>query len=403
MKNVFQWAIAASLILMLGCCTNPKKKQTFSVEQAKQALDTAMVQYEFMYNSISDRGKYPTSTHEDGRTRWTPPTGWTSGFFPGSLWYLYDYSGQEKFKEMAEITNAALDTIKTYTGTHDIGFMLYCSFGNGLRLTGNEAYKEILKTGAKTLANRYSPVTKTTLSWSWGARMGWQFPVIIDNMMNLELLFWAAKETGNKELYDIATTHANTTIKNHYRDDFSCYHVVDYDTINGSIRWRGTFQGASDSSAWARGQSWGLYGYTLVYRETKDPKYLEQAENIAGFILNHPNLPKDMIPYWDFNAPSIPDAERDASAAALMASCFLELSQYVEEPNKTAYYSAAEKILATLSSEEYLAKTGDNNYFILKHSVGFHPRGLEIDSPINYTDYYYIEALLRYIALNKEL
>lgn len=399
MKNIFNAAILAFSLFIIGCST--PQKQVFTVEQAKQALDTALVQYELMYNSITDRSMFPTSTHKNGTTRMTPAKGWTSGFFPGSLWYLYDYSDQDKFKEMAITTNAALDTIKTYTGTHDIGFMLYCSFGNGLRLTGSEEYKEILKIGAKTLASRYNPITKTTLSWSWGARMGWQFPVIIDNMMNLELLYWAAKETGDQQLYDIATNHATTTIQNHYRKDYSCYHVVDYDTISGDIRWRGTFQGASDSSAWSRGQSWGLYGYTLVYRETKDPKFLQQAENIAAFILNHPNLPEDLIPYWDYNAPGIPDTERDASAAALMASAFLELSQYVEEPNKRTYYSAAEKILANLSSEEYLAKVGENNLFILKHSVGFHPRGLEVNSPINYADYYYIEALLRYIALNK--
>jgi uncharacterized protein YyaL (SSP411 family) len=218
-------------------------------------------------------------------------------------------------------------------------------------------------------------------------------------MMNLELLFWAAKQTNDKRLYNIAITHADNTIKHHYRDDYSSYHVVCYDA-DGKIFRKKTAQGAHDTSAWARGQAWGLYGYVLMYRETKDKKYLKQAEEIAKFLMNHPNLPADKIPYWDYNAPLIPNEERDASSAAITASALLELSSY-SEPMKDKYFSFAESILQRLSSDEYLAKEG-NNDFILKHSVGHKPAKSEVNTPIIYADYYYLEALLRYKKLNSK-
>lgn len=393
----------AGLIILgvLGAC-DQKQEQVFSVEQAKTALDVAVVQCDSMFTSLEDKAMYPTSIRPDGKTWIVNPRNWTSGFFPGSLWYVYEYTKNERHKEMAETSTIGLDTIKTYTGTHDLGFMINCSFGNGLRIAKVDGYQEIMLTGSKTLASRYDSLIKATLSWSWGERMGWQFPVIIDNMMNLELLFWASKVSGDPYYYNVAVNHATTTMEHHYRDDYSCYHVVDYDTITGKPRWKGTHQGANDSSAWSRGQSWGLYGYTLVYRETKDEKFLNQALKIADYILNHPNLPEDLVPYWDYNAPNIPNEERDASAATLMASAFLELSQYTEGAESEKFFTLGEKLLASLSSPEYLAEPGTNNYFVLKHSVGFKPKGLQIDVPINYTDYYYIEALLRYIELKSK-
>jgi len=269
--------------------------------------------------------------------------------------------------------------------------MLYCSFGNGLHLTNDPAYKAILIQGAKSLCTRFSPKAGVIKSWDHGKD---KFPVIIDNMMNLEFLFWTTKVTGDSSFYKIAVTHANTTMKNHFRPDNSSYHVLHYDTATGNVINKVTAQGYANESAWARGQAWGLYGYTMTYRETKDKKYLDQAVKIAEFFLNHPNLPKDKVPYWDFNAPDIPNTQRDASAAAIAASGLLELGGYVK--NGTKYIQAAEEMLISLSSPAYLAKLNTNQNFILMHSVGHKPAKSEIDVPITYADYYYVEALLRY-------
>ena len=214
--------------------------------------------------------------------------------------------------------------------------------------------------------------------------------------MNLELLTWATKITGDSSYYKVAVNHANTTIKNHYRPDNSSYHVVDYDTLTGKVLARQTAQGASDSSAWSRGQAWGLYGYTMMYRETGIKTYLEQAQKIAAFMLNHPNLPKDKIPYWDYNAPGIPDALRDASAAAIMSSALLELSTFTDGKDKDKYISAATAILKTLGTAGYKAPAGKNGGYILMHSVGHFPQGSEVDVPLTYADYYFIEVLWRY-------
>jgi unsaturated chondroitin disaccharide hydrolase len=231
-------------------------------------------------------------------------------------------------------------------------------------------------------------------SWDHGK---WQFPVIIDNMMNLELLFWATKISGDSSFYKIAVSHANTTLKNHFRPDNSSYHVLNYDTLTGDVIEKITAQGYANESAWARGQAWGMYGYTVAYRETKDKRYLDQAVKIADFFLKHPNLPKDKVPYWDFNAPNIPNEERDASAAAIMASGLLELSMHA---NRKDFKTSAEEILKSLSTPTYLAPTGSNHDFILMHSVGHKPAKSEIDVPIIYADYYYIEGLLRYRNMN---
>ncbi|MFC1765985.1 glycoside hydrolase family 88 protein [Planctomycetota bacterium] len=385
---------------LFGCAQQPAKR--FTVQRAQENLNFSMVQYEAMHQGFSDRANYPNCILPDGTTRYIRARDWTSGFYPGSLWYLYEYSGDDKFKKMAMESNAALEEIKTYGGTHDLGFMLYGSFGHGLRLAQVPGYRDILVQGARTLATRYNPTVGCTLSWSWGASRGWEFPVIIDNMMNLEYLFWAARETGEDAFRDMAVSHARTTMKHHFRDDSSCYHVVDYDPNTGEVRWRGTHQGNADDSAWARGQAWGLYGYTMVYRETKQAEFLEQAKRIAQFLLEHPSLPEDLVPYWDYNAPQIPDEPRDTSAAALMASALLELSTYVEEPTKSEYWLAAEKILDSLCSPAYRAEVGENNHFLLMHSVGNYPRNSQVDTPINYTDYYFIEALTKYLKLSGE-
>jgi hypothetical protein len=284
---------------------------------------------------------------------------------------------------------------KYNTGTHDLGFMFYCSFGNGYRLTGDASYKETLYTAAHSLAKRYNPSIGLIRSWD-AFQDVWQYPVIIDNMMNLELLLWTAREYSEPSLRDISISHADRTMKEHYRNDYSCYHVVSYDVATGLPEKKQTHQGYSDESAWSRGQAWGLYGYMLMYRETGDKKYLEQAQRIAAYLIHHPNMPDDCIPYWDMDAPDIPDTFRDASSASIMASALIELSGYVDKKLSEEYLKVAEKQIRTLASPAYTAKVGENGNFILMRSVGALPLKAQIDVPLTYADYYYLEALSKY-------
>jgi hypothetical protein len=316
---------------------------------------------------------------------------WTSGFFPGVMWYLNEFTKKNEWKSQAESYTSNIEREKTNAGTHDVGFKIYCSFGNGYRLTNNPLYKEVIVQSAKTLSKRFYPVVGSFRSWDHN-KDKWGFPVIIDNMMNLELLFAATRLTNDSSFYKLAVTHANTTMKNHFRSDYSSYHVVDYDTLTGTVIKKNTHQGYAHESAWSRGQSWGVYGYTMCYRETKNPAYLKQAENIANFILNHPELPTDMVPYWDFNDPQIPGTPRDASAGAIFSSALYELSTYSKNGKK--YKVAADKILVSLT-KNYRSPVGENKGWILLHSTGHKPHNSEIDVPINYADYYYLEALLR--------
>jgi alpha-L-fucosidase len=322
---------------------------------------------------------------------------WTSGFFLGELWFLYEATGKKQWRDQAEKFTANIEKEKFNGGTHDMGFKIYCSFGTGYKLTKDAHYKDVIIQSAKTLSTRFNPKVGCIRSWDHN-KDKWDYPVIIDNMMNLELLFAATKLTGDSSFYKIAVSHANTTMKNHYRPDYSSYHVVDYDTATGQVRKKNTAQGYADESAWARGQAWGLYGYTMCYRETKNKAYLNQAEHIAAFILNHPNLPKDLVPYWDFNAPNIPDEPRDASAAAVMASALYELSLYSK--NGDYYRKTAGKIMESLTNY-YRAPIGEAKGFILLHSTGSKPANSEVDVPLSYADYYYLEALLRMKNLNE--
>jgi alpha-L-fucosidase len=326
-----------------------------------------------------------------------PSRDWTSGFFPGELWFLYEYTGNNEWKNQAQKFTTNIEREKTNGGTHDMGFKIYCSFGQGYRLTKDAHYKDVIIQSAKTLSTRFNPKVGVIRSWDHHKEQ-WDYPVIIDNMMNLELLFEATKLSGDSSFYKIAVSHAKTTMKNHFRADYSSYHVVDYDTATGGVRKKQTAQGYADESAWARGQAWGLYGFTMCYRETKNEKYLEHAEHIASFILHHPNLPKDMVPYWDFDAPNIPNEPRDASAASVMASALYELSTYSK--NKNEYRKAADKIIESLT-KSYRSPIGENKGFILLHSTGSRPANSEVDVPLIYADYYYLEALLRMKKLNE--
>jgi unsaturated chondroitin disaccharide hydrolase len=376
------FVIATFLSLFFSSCKN-------NASWVDESIETAAYQLDMMAKEISGKEKLPRSIR-DGEIRLEDLYDWTSGFFPGSLWYMYEFTKDEMFKKQAVEYTDLLYNLKDYAGTHDLGFMVYCSYGNGFRLTGDTSYIHVMVETSDNLISRFNEKTGTIRSWDFGE---WQFPVIIDNMMNLELLFWASDFTKNPVYRDVALRHADTTMKNHYRPDFSSYHVIDYDTITGNVIAKQTFQGYADESAWARGQAWGLYGYTVCYRATGDEKYIRMAENIAGFIMDNVKT-EDLIPYWDYNAPDIPNAPRDASAAAVTASALFELSQYTKQGDK--YFNYAETVLKNLSGEQYLAKKGENKGFILMHSVGHLPANSEIDTPLNYADYYYLESLMRY-------
>jgi hypothetical protein len=330
-------------------------------------------------------------TLKNGELTLVPSRDWTSGFFAGELWFLYDYTGDEKWLGEAKKFTSEIEQEQWNGRTHDMGFKLYCSVGNGFRLTGDSVYKNIIVQGAKTLSTRFKPAAGIIRSWDH-SRDKWDCPVIIDNLMNLELLFEATKLTGDSSFYNIAVSHAFTTMKNHYRSDYSSYHVLDYDTITGEVTKKNTHQGYAHESAWSRGQAWGLYGYTMCYRETRDPTFLSHAEKIADFILSHPNLPDDLVPYWDFNAPAIPDEPRDASAAAVMASALFELSTFSE--NGVKFKETADKIFENLSTY-YVSPAGENRGFILLHSTGSKPSNSEVDVPLIYADYYFLEAARR--------
>jgi unsaturated chondroitin disaccharide hydrolase len=372
---------------------NTFKPKTDLLKIVEKSMNESAKQYPFLITKLAD-DRFPVTYYADMNklvTSGSEP--WVGGFYPGALLYLYKHTKDSNLYQEALRKLKFMEKEQYNKTTHDLGFMMYCSFGNANRIDPKPEYNDILINSAKSLSSRFNEKVGCIRSWDSDAA---RFMVIIDNMVNLELLFAATRITGDSTYYKIAVTHANTTMKHHFRPDHSSHHLVIYNPKTGEVSKKQTVQGASDSSAWSRGQAWGLYGYTVMYRETKDPKYLEHANNIARFILDHPNLPNDMIPYWDFNAPGIPDAPRDASAGAVICSALLELAGYVKPMTGKQYMKAAETMLQSLSSSSYRAPIGENSGFILKHGVGNFPRKADIDVPLIYADYYYIEALSRY-------
>jgi hypothetical protein len=302
------------------------------------------------------------------------------------------------WRTAAESKMSVLEGQAANTTTHDVGFVINNTFGNGHRLTQNAAYRTFVLQAAASLATRYDPDVGCTRSWSFGT---WSFPVIIDNMMNLELLFHATELGGEQRFTDIAISHATKTMMNHFRADASSYHVVDYNPDTGAVIRKQTNQGLNDESAWARGQAWGLYGFTMVYRETQDARFLAHAQRIADFYTQSSRMPADAVPYFDFDAPTlanVPDY-RDASAGAIAASGLIELAGFVTGDARRRYLDFAMLALRTLSSSQYRAPSGQNGRFLLLHSVGNYPQNGEVDVPLNYADYYYLEALMRCAGL----
>lgn len=367
-------------------------------------IDNAVKQMTLQTDIIEKSGKIlnPKTLDKDGNIFYIPIDEWTSGFFPGNVWYTYELTKDKKWLPLAEKYTEHLDSVKYLKWHHDIGFMIGCSYLNGLRIAQKNEYKDVIVEAAKSLSTRFRPNAGVIQSWDadkgWQSQRGWKCPIIIDNMMNLELLFEATKISGDSSFHKIAVSHADVTMKEQFHPDFSCYHVVDFDPETGEVRKRQTAQGYADESAWARGQGWALYGYVVCYRYTNDKKYLDQAENVYNFIFNNKNMPEDLVPYWDFDAPKIPDEPRDASAAAVIASGLYEMSTFVKDKG---YKETADKIMNSLGSKSYRAPVGTNGNFILMHSVGSIPHNSEIDVPLNYADYYFLEALIRKRDLEK--
>lgn len=416
-KNLVLFTTLA-LAALSSCQTPPKEDYGW----VKKGIDVASAQLKLTAEDVKDSGKLPRSIHtgytidflcqqlerdsltfkdslrtnpasEDmGKRRLCSVYDWTSGFFPGTIWYTYELTGDEALKTQAINYTNLLNPVRAYTGTHDLGFMVNCSYGNALRLAENDTIAAVMIETADNLTSRFNDSIGAIRSWDFGT---WNFPVIIDNMMNLDLLFTVSKMTGNPKYKDVAIKHAQTTMKNHFRPDYTCWHVISYNN-DGTVERRQTHQGKNDDSSWARGQAWAVYGYVACFRETGDKAYLDFAKKIADMIRTRVKT-EDAIPLWDYDAPEGSQTPRDASAASVTAAALIEMSTMM--PDGKAYLDYAEKILKSLSSDAYLAKVGENQGFILMHSTGSLPNGSEIDTPLNYADYYYMEALQRYMAL----
>jgi unsaturated chondroitin disaccharide hydrolase len=396
MKQIFIMLFLSIFIMQSALAKQPQKPLK---EVINAALEFSTQQSLLMAKSLENQPELlPITTDRFGKLKSGKSALWTSGFFPGVLWYLYENKPTEELKKWAQNYTQRVAKEQYTTNNHDVGFMVFCSFGNGYRLTADTSYLPVIRNACKSLCTRYNPKVGVIRSWDFGR---WKYPVIIDNMMNLEMLMWGGAKYNEKRFVDISNSHANKTAIHHYRPDNSCFHVVSYDTITGGIEKKTTQQGFSDPSSWARGQAWGLYGFTMMYRFTKDSAYLNKARQIATYLLQHSRMPADMIPYWDFDAPNIPDTYRDASAGAIICSALIELSSYVSKKESKYYLKIAEKQLRILSTHQYTNALGNNGNFILKSSVGFLPANSEVDVPLTYADYYYVEALMRFKKLLK--
>lgn len=384
-----------SVFLLLVYSTSCKQEETMA-ELTDRVFAVAKIQSEQMAAKLGPEDS--PRTFANGRFVPAMIDWWCSGFFPGTLWQIYEYTQAEEVMHLAKRETAKIESLKYINDHHDVGFQINCSFGHQYRLLGDTACLNIMRTTANSLSQSFSPVVGCIKSWPFVKEgFSWVYPVIVDNMMNLELLMMVGNMDNNEYLRTVAISHADKTMEHHFRKDYTSWHLVDYDPEAGTVNKKITVQGLGDETAWARGQAWAVYGYTMMFEQTSDVRYLHQAQGIADMLVSR--LPADGIPYWDFDSPKIPDDYRDASAAAIMASAFIALTQVAD--NGKSYMDMAEKQLRTLSSPEYLAEVGENGNFLLKHSVGSQPDGVEIDVPLTYADYYYLEALLRYMKYNK--
>jgi len=346
-------------------------------------------------NALDPAAGYPRATKPDGNWEQRPANQWTSGFFAGTLWYMYQNTHAPEWRQLAERWTIGLEANKRITTTHDLGFMIFNSFGHGYLLTNDPHYRDVVMEAARSLATRYNPAVGAIKSWdlenATDARRGWKYPVIIDNLMNLELLFWAGSHGGDSAWARIAERHALTSARAHVRADGSTAHVALFDPTTGALERTTTWQGYADTSAWARGQAWAIHGLSAAYGRTRQPDLLRAAQRAADWFTLH--LPADGVPYWDFRHPDIPNTERDASAAAIAASGLYDLARRSDAPSAERYRAAADRLLESLTSR-YLAPPTSAGA-ILAHSTGGRPQHTEIDVGLVYADYYFVEALLR--------
>jgi Highly conserved protein containing a thioredoxin domain len=413
-KSLFAVFVAAlTVISFIPADAAGRVKKEKMDDLAARVFDVAGAQATLLASKLDDKS-LPKTVTSAGKLVASDCNWWCSGFFPGTLWYIYDYTLDEKFAKLARIETEKLASVQYLKSTHDVGFMINCSYGNGLRIGDITEYQEVMYNAAHSLASRFNPVVGCIKSWGDDPRMGWYYPVIIDNMMNLELLVRVGEMYGEQDLIDMAKSHADVTIRNHFRDNYTTYHVVNYDPETGKVLHRMTRQGYSDESVWARGQAWGLYGYTMMAELTGEKRYLAQAEAMARWTIAH--LPKDGVQYWDYTAAAkllanepgldrnhageLPDGSilRDASSAAITASAFVRLSELTGDRKLAkACRATAEKQVRALAGSEYLAEPGTNQGFLLKHSTGHYHGNGEVDAPLTYADYYFLEAVLRLI------
>lgn len=399
--KVIKASMCLVVLVLLSCNSTKKNESKGELEDFNPqiTLDLNALKTREVLKSLSSYDSFPRNI-EKNQKDWglVGVKDWCSGFWPGVLWYAYEASVDEEIKKEAErFTNPIKTIAYNVAENHDIGFMVNCSFGNAYRITGNNEYKKVLLAAADTLATLYNPKVGTILSWPSEVHK-FRHNSIIDNMMNLELLFWASKNGENKSLYNIAKSHADQTMKYIVRKDNAVYHVGSFNEETGEFLKGYTHQGYADESMWARGQTWGIYGFSVAYRETGDKAFLDTAIRLSDHYIKR--LPKDRIPFWDFDDPKIPNSPRDASAAAVAACGMLELSQLVkDEALETKYYEAAKSYIEELSSDNYLS--GNTNQALLLHSTGHYPKNSEIDVPIVYADYYFMEALLRLKKINE--
>jgi unsaturated chondroitin disaccharide hydrolase len=356
-------------------------------------LNHFVIKYGEFLESFTDTTQFPRS-FSDGSIIFTASPGWTSGFFPGILWNLYRYNKDRQFYNAARSWTNTLLQESNNVSTHDVGFIINSSAGLGFLETEDEHYRETILKSAESLASRFHE--RPGCIKSLDDFKGYDYPVLIDNLVNLEILFRAWKLSGNEKYYRIAYSHALKTMENHLRKDFTVYQLVDYDPDGGSPVFRGTFQGYDTTSIWSRGQAWGIYGFTMAYRETRDRVFLDLAERMADFLLEDPYFTETYIPFWDMAAPRIPKELRDASAAAILASALLDISTFAEVSDPGKYFLAGENILEALASPQYCSGLNENEFFIVKHCVGNFPGNIEVDVPLIYADYYFLEALLKY-------
>ena len=374
-----------------------EKQLQYCHKQIKRALAELQQKDDSFDYTMEPRNILKGDKQKGWNCRKATPEEWCDGFWPGILWMDYQNTKDEAVRKAAEGYTESLKGI-AYRPCydHDIGFLMFCSYGKGYEVNHSQEYKNVILTSADSLATLFNPIVGTILSWPREVKpRNWPHNTIMDNMMNLDMMFWAARNGGNKLLYDLAVTHAKTTMQNHFRPDGSCYHVAVYDTISGDFVKGVTHQGYSDDSMWSRGQSWAIYGYTMVYRYTRNRMFLDFAQKVTDiYIKRLKETSDDFIPLWDMDdSRGTMGAPKDVSAACVVADALLELQKYVGGEKGEEYKQFALQTLAQLSTSKY--QSGKKNVAFLMHSTGHHPAGSEIDASIIYADYYYLEALNR--------